>query len=402
MASLVPQNDETPAFLSGGLTLSKKDAIDADLRNKKGVSRASIASGSASSLEEIAKANSRNRTSASKKRKKKQKKPPKHPVLNKVINWVLLIVAIGSMGVAGFFFISNAREAEAYNDLSDLAHLSGNGLMGDGEQQPVDNSGINWDELRAVNDHTAAWMNIANTPIDYAVVQAWPEEPDYWLHHDFWWNPGWVGVPFIDARTHANAQYVLTYAHHLGDTDMMFTPLYKCYEQWRLDEIGDMTWSTPEQGSITLKPLFSKIVNMEDQPTQTFDWRPEGVPADEDIKNITRDQMDALMIQARAIDTAQLSEAKAEKLDKAINSALDVSLDKKSSQALMDKSYKNLVDAMTDVNFNVWLLNLGADATAQKEGWQEIAKNASRVITCVTCARSYTGLPDRTIVVFAV
>lgn len=343
------------------------------------------------------------------KKKRKQKS-----TLSKVVDWCLIIVAVGSLCVAGFFYFKNFQEESAYSGLSDLAHLSGNGLSGNGAEGPVgaaaaggeapaENGGINWDELRAINDRTAAWETIENTPIDYAVVQAWESEPDYFLHHDFWWNPSWVGVPFIDYRTHANARYVLTYAHHLGDTDMMYTPLYKCYNQWRLDEIGNMSWSTPEEGTKVLTPMFSLIMDQYSQEPQTFSWKFENMPdgAADGASGFSKEHLSQLVGLCDQSLTDSVTADVASSITKALDKAKTVLMVEKPSQKELDKAYINLYKPMEEANFHRWLMNWGNMATAQRAGWQDIAKKATKVVACVTCARSFTGLPDRTITVFA-
>lgn len=187
--------------------------------------------------------------------------------------------------------------------------------------------GIDWNKLLATNDHTVAWMRIYNTGIDYPVVHAWEQDPDYWLHHDFWWNDHETGVPFLDYRSDSNGRNAIVYAHHLGDSGQMFSSIYGAYSQSWFDQMGDLVWSTPQRGSTIMRPLFSKIIDMGDAELQTFNF-------------------------------AGISD------------------------------------------FRSWLKEFGSDATAHAANWEKMASRSTRVVICCTCARSWTGLPDRTILVY--
>lgn len=271
---------------------------------------------------------------------------PRRLRLGAAVNWVLAAVVIGCLSVASGWWLSDLIAEAAYANLASEAYAmasSDGSVEGDGGEAAssgtageaaaedggdgAGSSAIDFDSLLATNDHTVAWMKVANTPIDYAVVKAWASDPEYWLHHDFWWNASWKGVPFIDWRADADGDAILVYAHHLGDTGMMFSSIYGAWQQDWFDRIGNMEWTTPGKGKTTLQPLFAQVVDQRDQRPQTFDFEDREA-------------------------------------------------------------------------FRDWLVGFGDTASATAPDWREKAEHATRAICCVTCARSYTGLPDRTVLVF--
>lgn len=258
--------------------------------------------------------------------------------LGAAVNWVLAAVVIGCLSVASGWWLSDLIAEAAYASLAESAYgaaLSDASVKGDGGEasasgaagEAAQGGAIDFDSLLATNDHTVAWMKVAGTPIDYAVVKAWASNPEYWLHHDFWWNASWKGVPFIDWRADADGDAILVYAHHLGDTGMMFSSIYGAWQQDWFDDIGNMEWTTPGKGKTVLQPLFAQVVDQRDQRPQTFDFEDREA-------------------------------------------------------------------------FRKWLVGFGETASATAPDWREKASHATRAICCVTCARSYTGLPDRTVLVF--
>lgn len=81
----------------------------------------------------------------------------------------------------------------------------------------ADAEGVDWDYWRAVNPAIAAWVSVEGTAIDYAVVQAPSDDPDYYLSHDIYrsWNP--YGCPYVDAACDGvDGVSVVVLGHNMG------------------------------------------------------------------------------------------------------------------------------------------------------------------------------------------
>lgn len=83
---------------------------------------------------------------------------------------------------------------------------------------------VDWDHWRRVNPDVVAWVTIPGTKVDYPVVQARADDPDFYLHHDLRGRPSVYGTPYLDAGCaeggvlgSANA---VVYAHHMDDGTM--------------------------------------------------------------------------------------------------------------------------------------------------------------------------------------
>ncbi len=79
---------------------------------------------------------------------------------------------------------------------------------------------VDFDELKKINNHTKAWLQVNGTNINYPVVQAYNN--DYYLQHAFDKsknNGGWV---FIDYRNRLeyNEKNTIIYAHSRVDKSM--------------------------------------------------------------------------------------------------------------------------------------------------------------------------------------
>lgn len=73
--------------------------------------------------------------------------------------------------------------------------------------------------LAGKNPDFVGWIHIDNTTIDYPVMQT-PNEPDYYLNHDFQKAYSPYGVPYADSRSSFSEGPVLVYGHHTKNQGM--------------------------------------------------------------------------------------------------------------------------------------------------------------------------------------
>jgi sortase B len=85
--------------------------------------------------------------------------------------------------------------------------------------------GIDWDYWLSVNGNIVAWITIPETPIDYPIVQAPPDYPQYYLTHDVYNDYNQYGCLYIDADCSIENLNVLIFGHNMGywETSMFST-----------------------------------------------------------------------------------------------------------------------------------------------------------------------------------
>lgn len=71
--------------------------------------------------------------------------------------------------------------------------------------------------LSDINPDYVMWLQIADTEIDYPVVQ---RDNSYYLKHDFYGEQNKHGTIFIDERCDAEGSFLLLHGHHMKDGTM--------------------------------------------------------------------------------------------------------------------------------------------------------------------------------------
>ena len=91
-----------------------------------------------------------------------------------------------------------------------------------GETADIGTDGIlnSFRDLLSQNSDTIGWLTIDGTTIDYVVMHA-PDEPDKYLHRDFYGNESRYGTLFVaeecDVQT---SDHIIIYGHHMRDGSM--------------------------------------------------------------------------------------------------------------------------------------------------------------------------------------
>lgn len=84
-------------------------------------------------------------------------------------------------------------------------------VLSEPEQTPTHGT---FAELSAQNEDYAGWVSIEETAIDYPVMSADPNDPEFYLTHDFEKKETEFGVPFLDARCSIDTDNLIVYGHH--------------------------------------------------------------------------------------------------------------------------------------------------------------------------------------------
>jgi sortase B len=129
---------------------------------------------------------------------------------------------------------------------------------GDGQEEVP---GIDWDYWQSVNPDIVGWITIPETPIDYPIVQAHPENPAHYLNHDAYGNYNIYGCPYVDAGCTMQSPNVIIFAHNMGSgEDAMFTTLTDYLDPTYLEAHQQVIIQTPD-GASDLKARAAESVS---------------------------------------------------------------------------------------------------------------------------------------------
>lgn len=130
------------------------------------------------------------------------------------------VIIILCIFISGFIFgaimltitlLNAAREQATFDDLAQLVE----------DTDETDDTGAlrKYDELYKKNPDFFGWLKIEGTKIDYPVMYT-PNDPEYYLHRDFYGNYSDSGTLFIDGDCPKESSYYLIYGHHMNNGSM--------------------------------------------------------------------------------------------------------------------------------------------------------------------------------------
>ena len=196
----------------------------------------------------------------------------RHPV-RQTLGRALTVVGVVAMLLGIAVIVPDFMNEGRYRRLSDT---SVSAIDPDDTSQT---SSYDWDALKRQNSDTFGWVTLANTTIDYPVVQS--NEREY-IHKSFWGDYSAAGTPFADPRCSATGRNVVIYGHHMGSSGIMFSDIFDGYNQDKFDTFGDLTWSYPGHDGETLKPVACINVYETFAPIQQFRFNPTDEQIDEE------------------------------------------------------------------------------------------------------------------------
>lgn len=162
---------------------------------------------------------------------------------NLISNILLLIciaVFLGSGGVLAYKIVGQKK-----NDgrLEDLSSLVDNELEADSTNETEEKAGGNesrsqenngakvqamrearvkaYQKIKEENGDLVGWIKIEGTKIDYPVLQT-PDNPNFYLKHDFDKNPSSYGAPYVaeECDLSADCKNIIVYGHHMKNGSM--------------------------------------------------------------------------------------------------------------------------------------------------------------------------------------
>lgn len=174
----------------------------------------------------------------------------------------------------------SSRESAAFESLASLtvqeSQTVSDWQMGDGGEETLpavlpdtgepETEG-NEERFRALTDQNQefmAWLTIEGTRINYPVMYS-PEDPEYYLNHDFYGEPSEAGVPFIGVDCTPDSNHLIIYGHHKRDGSM-FTDLLRFAKKEFWEEHRTLEFDTVEEsGEYEILAAFYEKVHYQDE-----------------------------------------------------------------------------------------------------------------------------------------
>ena len=188
--------------------------------------------------------------------------------MKKGIKVLLIFILVIALAASGFWmvhrFIDSKEKQETFRELADsvlleepepastpkpftfpfLEHIlpiqqEEQSAMEDGPEVLHD-----IDALQAKNADCIGWIRVPGTDIDYPLMWT-PNDPEHYLHTDFYGNYSDYGVPFLDYRCDQASSNLILYGHNMFDGSM-FTDLLWYRDKEYMDNHSQIILETPE------------------------------------------------------------------------------------------------------------------------------------------------------------
>lgn len=161
--------------------------------------------------------------------------------MKKVLKTVLILffaaIFIVSAALLGMLYLSNLREREISESVSglivDVSPTPEQTAAQTAAPEPTPTPVLEkYSEVYAQNNETIGWVTINDSVIDYVVMQT-PDDPEKYLHIDYFGNYSGNGTLFLDYRDDIwTSDNLIVYGHHMKDGDMFGTLIYFAQEGW--------------------------------------------------------------------------------------------------------------------------------------------------------------------------
>ena len=173
--------------------------------------------------------------------------------MKKKICMILIAVFVAVLGTSTFFIINHYKEANKQAELyGELANLVNATAQTDAATEPAEQIQYSEEkmllpelaELYQQNGDLVGWISIADTNINYPVMQS-VNEPNFYLKHDFDKEYSDYGCPYVqeDCDVQEPSDNLVIYGHHMSNGSM-FAHLEKFKDEGFWNEHRTISFNT--------------------------------------------------------------------------------------------------------------------------------------------------------------
>lgn len=202
--------------------------------------------------------------------------------MKKKILIALIAALVAICGISACFHIRGRMESEENNNIYETVAED----ISAAEESTEESTAVSADEaaenpytidssgtqngantmMSTQNPDTVGWIKIDGTNINYPVMQT-PDNPDYYLNHDFYKNQSAYGCPYVQANCDVKtpSDNVIIYAHHMNDGSM-FAGLekFRSKDFWKSHK--QISFDTPDKkASYDILAVFAVPVDETDE-----------------------------------------------------------------------------------------------------------------------------------------
>lgn len=131
---------------------------------------------------------------------------------------------------------------------------------------------VDWNYWKSINPDVIGWITVPDTPINYPILQAHSDDPDFYLHHDIYGNWSVYGIPYLDAENESGglfgSQNAVIFGHHMND-GTMFAALADYSNKKYAEKHCTILLQTPQEKK-EYNARFVNIINANDALKRTF------------------------------------------------------------------------------------------------------------------------------------
>lgn len=170
--------------------------------------------------------------------RKREKKPRRKPY--KIFLLILLLCGLGISSTILLHRISTLRQEQSHFDAisnmvaTDTDEIHQKEAAGSGEvrettseqsstssetEAPTQSVLPQYETMLEENPDFYGWLKIPETKIDFPVMYT-PDDPEKYLHLDFYGNYAFTGIPFMDAKCDIDSDQILVHGHNMNNGQM--------------------------------------------------------------------------------------------------------------------------------------------------------------------------------------
>ena len=241
--------------------------------------------------------------------KKRSKRSLVFIVLTVLLVGLLCFALINALVI----FIPQEKAQKSYRDLKESVRVADNagqqdssapdgggsgGTEGSGRQDA--NGNYEFENLKSLNPEYVGWLTIDDTLIDYPVMKSSEDDPEYYLHRDFYGNYSVSGCLFIGEGCGSESDSFVIYGHNMNN-ESMFGALDEYYDYSYAEQHRAIRFYV--NGKERIYRVFAAF------QTKIYDDRDDVFKYYEAVGDLSREEYEQTVESVRALSEPKLSSA---------------------------------------------------------------------------------------------